>query len=177
MRVGDSRRGGVLFGLLISALLVICVLTFTGIYVARNIRVSSRDRPGGADVSIDVPGGHLSVRAHDKPGEIAAGIPIYPGARARKDSGGDAVVEWSSNRGDKDKGFVVTASDLITDDPMDKVVDYYRRQLPDWVVTKDRKGSIHMELRQGGYQRIVAISEKSDGTHIGVATVGEPASN
>jgi hypothetical protein len=36
---------------------------------------------------------------------------------------------------------------------------------------------VRMELREGGYKRIVAIRERHDGTHIGVASIGEPASN
>jgi hypothetical protein len=38
-------------------------------------------------------------------------------------------------------------------------------------------GEFHMELHEGGYKRIIAIDEKHGRTHIGVATVGEPASN
>jgi hypothetical protein len=56
-------------------------------------------------------------------------------------------------------------------------VDYYRNQLPNWVVVKERHGAVRMELREGGYKRIIGIHERYDGTHIGVASIGEPASN
>ncbi len=164
-----------------SALIVVCILTFAGIYVARNIRVVAHDRANDGDVSIDVPGGHLDVHAHSMSGRVVPGIPLYPGARERKDSGGDAVVEWTSNRSGKegsagDRGFAVSASDMITDDPVDKVADFYRRQLPNWLVTHEGR-EVHMELHDGGYKRIIAIEAKHDGTHIGVASFGEPAAN
>jgi len=60
---------------------------------------------------------------------------------------------------------------------VDQVADYYRKQLPNWVVVREKGGAARMELREGGYQRIVAIRAEHGGTHIGVASVGEPASN
>jgi hypothetical protein len=66
---------------------------------------------------------------------------------------------------------------MVTSDSLDKVVDYYRNQLPNWVVVKERHGAVRMELREGGYKRIIGIHERYDGTHIGVASIGEPASN
>jgi hypothetical protein len=147
------------------------------LFIARNVRVETGTRNGGDTVSIDTPAGHLSVRAHERPGTALAGIPIYPGARAKQGSGGDAVVEWTSNSGASDKGFGVSASETVTSDPLDKVVEYYRAQLPNWLIVDERHGGVRLELRDGGYKRIVSIHEEFDGTHIGVASAGEPASN
>jgi hypothetical protein len=179
MRVSDSqhfRRGGILFGLLASLVIVVCVLTFTGIYIARSIRVSTHERRDGSDVSIDLPGGHFSVHAHDKAGAAVAGIPSYPGARMGDDSGGNAVFEWSSNRDGRDKGFAVSGQEMITDDSVQQVADFYRKQLPNWLVTKDGR-EVKMEFQDGGYKRIIAIEAKHDGTHIGVASFGQAAAN
>jgi len=71
----------------------------------------------------------------------------------------------------------VSASETITDDPASRVEAWYKDQLPNWTIVHERDGAFHMELREGGYKRIVSITEKHDGTHIGVASVGEPASN
>jgi hypothetical protein len=148
------------------------------LYIARHIvhNVTVTDRDGGADVSIDTPGGHLSVRARDTAAKSVPGVPVYPGARPKKDSGGGADIEWNSTYG-PEKGVSVSASETITDDPASAVEEWYKKQLPNWTITHERDGAFHMELRDGGYKRIVSIEEKHDGTHIGVASVGEPASN
>lgn len=178
MKARNWRRGGVLFGLLISALVAVCLLAVLGIYIASHVQVVTHGHGDAADVSIDLPGGHFSVRAHDSRGAAVAGVPIYPGARPDTDnSGGSAVVEWSSNRDGREKGIAVEASSLITSDSVQQVADYYRRQLPNWMFESRRNGEFHMELREGGYKRIIEIDDQHGRTHIGVATVGEPASN
>jgi hypothetical protein len=72
----------------------------------------------------------------------------------------------------------VAGGEYITPDPVEKVRAWYHEHLPNWVVVSDRNGdNARFELNEGGYKRIVALRERSDGTHIGVATIGEPASN
>lgn len=179
MDIRNSRRGGVLLGLLLSALVAVCLVAAFGIYVASQVKIHSHDRPGGGDVSIDLPGGaHFAVHAHEKNRSSVAGVPVYPGSWPdSENSGGGAVIEWGSDRSGKGGGISVEASSMVTDDSVDKVADYYRRQLPNWMFETKRNGEIHMEVHEGGYKRIVAIDEKHGRTHIGVATVGEPASN
>jgi len=178
MRSCGSRRGGIIAGLLVSGLVVVCLIIAGSIFLARNIRIQTTARNGGGnDLTIDTPVGHLSVHAHEKPGTAATDVPLYPGARSARRSGGDAVVEWTSNNGHSDKGFSITASEMVTSDPVDKVLDFYRAQLPNWIVVKESGGEARLELRDGGYKRFIAIHERHDGTHIGVASVGEPASN
>jgi len=178
MKNPNSERGGILGALLITGAVVVCLMILGGIVVARSVHVSTTARNGGDDVSIDLPGGHLEVHAHDKAGTAVKDFPVYPGSHSSEHNrGGDAVVQWSSNNGKSDNGFSVSASESITSDPFDKVVDYYRTQLPNWMITKQRSGHIEFELHDGGYKRVIGIHEESDGTHIGVASVGEPASN
>ena len=88
-----------------------------------------------------------------------------------------ATFEWTSPDGKQDKGMAVGGASLITEDPQSKVLAWYREQLPNWIVITDRDGSTRFELNKGGFKRMVIIHEKSDGTHIGVASVGDPASN
>jgi hypothetical protein len=177
MKSCGSRRGGILSALLLSGLVIVCLMIAGGLFLARNIRVQTTTRNGGDYVSIDTPAGHLSVHAHDKTGSAATDVPLYPGARSTRNSGGDAVVEWNSNNGKGDRGFSLSASEMVTSDSLDKVVDYYRAQLPNWVIVNERGGAVRLELREGGYKRIIGIHERQDGTHIGVASIGEPASN
>ncbi len=177
MKNPDSERGGILGALLITGAVVVCLMIIGGIIVARSVHITTTARNGGDDVSIDLPGGHLDIRAHDKAGTVVKDIPIYPGSHSSERKGGDAVIQWSSNKDGGDNGFSVSASESITSDPFDKVVDYYRTQLPSWTITKQRNGHTEFELHEGGYKRVIGIREESDGTHIGVASVGEPASN
>lgn len=104
-------------------------------------------------------------------------MPLYPGATRPGKSGGGASVEWTSSDGKDDKGVAVAAGEFFTTDPPDKVLAWYRARLPNWVIATGEDGISHLELREGGYKRVVVIKRKSDGTHIAVASVGEPASN
>jgi hypothetical protein len=176
MHTEDPRRGGILSGLLLTALGIVVLMVVAGVFVTRNIRIITSHRRGGDDVSIDIPGGHLNVRAHGSLNPTSLGIPIYPGAVQNHDGGG-AAVEWSSSDGKEDKAIAVAGAELITQDSSDQVLAYYRNQLPNWVIATNRDGSTRLELNKDGYKRIVAIKETRDGTHIGVATIGEPASN
>jgi hypothetical protein len=174
----NSERGGVLFGLFLSAFAVMCLFVIGGIYLASQIRVHTAEKPGSADLSIDTPAGNFTMRAHENAGSAAVGVPLYPGARnGVRSNGGDAVFEWSSKNGAHDRGFAVSASEMVTGDPLEKVVAFYKAQLPDWIIINERDGATRIELAEGGYKRIIAIRERHDGTHIGVASVGEPASN
>lgn len=177
MKNSNPERGGILGALLITGAVIVCLMIIGGIIVARSIHVTTTARNGGDDVSIDLPGGHLEVRAHDKAGTAVKDFPIYPGSHSSERKGADAVIQWSSDKGGDNNGFSVSASESITSDSFDKVVDYYRTQLPSWTVTKQRSGHVEFELHNGGYKRVIGIREESDGTHIGVASVGEPASN
>ena len=176
MRNSLSRRGGIISGLLMTFAVIVILAMAAGIYIARNVRVETAHRRGGDDVSIDTPGGNFTVRAHENLDPAAVGIPIYPGATRHKDGGG-AVLQWTSNDGKEDKGFSVVGAELTTPDPAYKVIDYYRKQLPNLMVVTDHDGATRLEYKEGGYKRIIVIREKYDGTHIGVASVGEPASN
>jgi hypothetical protein len=172
----SARTGGVLSTLLFLFLAIITASIVGGLYIARNVRVKTTHRHGGDDVSIETPGGRISIRAHEDLDPALVGIPIYPGSTRRKDSG-VATFEWASADGNVEKGVSFAAAGLYTPDPSSKVLEYYRTQLPGWVVVTERDGSTRFEFRKGGYKRMIAIHEKNDGTHIGIASAGEPASN
>jgi hypothetical protein len=176
MRTPYSRNGGILAGLLFTGLAIIFLAVIAGIVIARNVRIQTHDRNNGGEVSIDTPGGHLSIRGREYSDPKLTGIPMYPGARQLKDGGG-AVFEWTSDDGATEKGFSVVGAEMFTRDPASEVISYYRDKLPNLMVIRERNGTTRLEYKEGGYKRIIAIHEKSDGTHIGVASVGEPASN
>lgn len=177
-RFGDAgERGGIITGLLTFFGIAIVLVVGCGFYLAHNVRVQTTHRANGENVAIDIPGGHINIQAHENldPGSI--GVPIYPGAsRTRRDSGG-ATFSWTSNDGKKDKSLGVAGAEYITNDSPDRVLAWYRGQSPHWILVEERDGMGHLELREGGHRRIVGIKEKSDGTHISIASIGEPASN
>jgi hypothetical protein len=172
----DARRGGILSGLLFTFLMCVALAVVAGMYIARNVRVETMHRHGGDDVSIDTPGGRLAIRAHEDLDPAAVGVPIYPGATRRKDSG-VATFEWSSADGKQEKGLAFAGASLFTQDDSQKVLAYYRSQLPNWMAVTDHDGSTRFELRKGGYRRMIIVHEKDGGTNIGIASVGDPASN
>ena len=172
----DARRGGIISGLLSIVGLFVAIALVGGFYLANNVRVQTTHRNNGENVAIDVPGGHINIQAHDRLDAAALGVPVYPGASRRHDSGG-ATLRWSSDDGKSDKGIGVAGAEYVTDDSADRVLAWYRGQSPHWVVVEEHGDITHLELREGGYRRMVGIKEKSDGTHISVASIGEPASN
>jgi hypothetical protein len=176
MRTTNPRRGGILGSLLFTAAAIVVLTTLTGIYVIRNVRVETSHSRGGDDVSIRTPGGSFKIRAHEDLDPSLLGIPVYPGAK-RTDESGAASFEWNSADGRNDKALAVGGASLFTPDPPGKVLAWYRAQLPDWIIVTERGGNTRMEFKRGGLKRIVAIHEKRDGTHIGVASIGAPASN
>jgi len=74
-------------------------------------------------------------------------------------------------------GFSVVAAEYSTPDSIDRVIDFYRGQLPHWIVSRSRRRGFQMHYSENGYRRIVAIEERGGRTRIGLASLGEPASN
>ena len=173
----QSRRGGILFGLLLSALVLVCLTIAAGLWIARNVSVSAERSARGENVSIRTPAGDLSVRGgHELPDPASLGVPVYPGAQraVHNRHGGGAVVEWNSRDDTNDGGFSIAAIELVTPDPVDKVFSWYRERLPDFVEKQTGTGR---ELHDKADKLHIGIAEKADGTHIGIAQVGEPPAN
>ncbi|HXJ40054.1 MAG TPA: hypothetical protein VNH18_12325 [Bryobacteraceae bacterium] len=176
-QTGKACRGGIISGLLTFFAILVLLAVAGSVYLAHNVRVQTTHRHGGDSVAIDVPGGHINIRAHENMDPTAIGVPVYPGATRRRDNNGGASFQWTSSDGRDEKGVSVAAGEYVTSDPADKVLSWYRAQLPNWLIVTGEDGVEHLELREGGYKRIVAIKRKFDGTHIAVASVGDPASN
>jgi hypothetical protein len=162
----------------VAALAVVVIGVACMVYLVRGIRVDTTRRSGGDDVSIHIPGGgQLEIRGHEKLDPEALGVPIYPDAR-RTDQKGGATFSWTSQDGQSDKALSIAAADYVTADSAAKVLEWYRSHLPDWTVATDHgRDDARFELSKDGFKRVIAIREKSDGTHIAVATFGKPASN
>jgi hypothetical protein len=174
-----SQRGGALAGVL-AAFLILAALAVVGVflagmYVAENIHVEKTRNAKGETVQVDTPIGSMRVQEHKHLDPKLIGVPVYPNASREDDDSHAASVDFSFDSGHKE--FTILAANYSTVDPIDQVKQFYHHELPHWMITQRRAGSVHMEYTEDGYKRIVVISEKHGRTWIGLASVGEPASN
>jgi hypothetical protein len=179
MKRNPSQQGGALAGVL-AAFLILAALAVVGVfmagmYVADNIHVQKTKTAKGETVEVETPLGSMRVQEHKKLDPKLIGVPVYPGAIRQDDDNHAASVDFSFDSGHKE--FTLVAAEYSTDDSIDKVKDFYHRELPHWMITQKHDGGLHMEYTEDGYKRIIAITEKHGKTHIGLASVGEPASN
>jgi hypothetical protein len=172
----QSRRGGIISGLLFAGMMVFLVMLLAAVVVTRSVHVKSIDGINGRDVAILVPGGRLSIRTRDHMDPAIVGVPVYPGASRTDDSGG-AHFEWSSSDGRTDKNLYVVGGEFHTKDPASDVVEFYRRQLPSLMIVSEKDNDTRLEYKDGGIKRIISIHEKNGETRIGVASVGGRESN
>jgi hypothetical protein len=175
MQQRNSRQGGIISGLLFAGMVVFMTLFVLGVVVTRTIHVKSLHTDDGGEVAIDTPGGRLNIRAHDHMNPAINGIPVYPGAY-RADDGG-ANIEWASSDGRSDKNLYIIGGEFRTSDSVSQVVEFYRRQLPSLMIVSRHNESARLEYKDGGMQRIVSIEERHGETRIGVASIGDRASN
>jgi len=176
MKNPHSCRGGVIFRFLLFCALLVLLASLAGVRLMRNFHFRTVSRNGGDDVAFETPAGSFRVRAHEKLDPAAVGVPVYPGAR-RTDSSGGAEFEWVSADGRDEKGMSVSGAKFLTSDPASKVIEFYRGQLSNLVVIKEHGRRTRLEYTEHSLKRIIVIHEENDGTHIGVAAVGPPASN
>lgn len=179
MKRNHSQTGGVLAGVLVAVLILAALAVLgvfmAGIYFAENIHVEKSKGAHGETVKIDTPIGSMRVKAHEKLDPKLIGVPVYPGAIREDEHGGGASFEFDSDSTHKE--FTVMGAEYSTDDSIDKVKEFYHRELPHWMISKSRHGNLQMEFTEDGYKRIVSIHEQDGKTRIGLASVGEPASN
>ena len=97
------------------------------------------DKKGAEKVDIDTPVGALHVHTDVDPSQI--GLPVYPGARPKaEDDSGDkhrANVNISSSL----FGVKVVALEYETDDPPDKLIPFYQRELKKYGKVLQCKGT------------------------------------
>lgn len=173
----NNRRGGALAGIMLMVLILgalgIAALVTTGLYVADNVNVT-RDRAWD-ETTVETPFGSVHVRDNAKLDPRHMGVPIYPGAVREHDS--RQLASFRFDFGDVHKAFAISAAEYRTSDSVDRVTEFYRDQLPHWLISQKDNGCLQLSFTKQGYKRIVAISEDGGETRIGLASVGEPASN
>jgi hypothetical protein len=173
----NNRRGGAIAGVIL-IVLVLGVLGFftllsTGVYVAHHLRVTENDDRG--DTTVETPFGSVHVRENDSLDPQHLGVPIYPGAH--RESHSRKLASFHFDFGDVHKAFALSAAEYRTSDSVDRVTDFYRDQLPHWLISQKEDGRMQFSFTRHGYKRFVCIYEDDGETRIALASVGEPASN
>ncbi len=147
---------GVAVIVVIGALAIAGLIVF-GLRVARQTRVQNRN----GNVRIESPFG--SVESTNNPADVghALGIDVYPKARVLKGKAANINVA----------GMQTVAAEFETDDPVEKVADFYKAKLPN--ATINQSGEDHYSIVSTGRNNIVTIKiQPSDnGTLIKVASV------
>lgn len=174
----NRRRGGALAGIILTMLIVglvgFAVLVSTGLYIADHVRVSAGD--GGRDsATVETPFGTIRVHDHSRFDIGHFGVPLYPGAARVHNS--RALASLHFDLGDLHKDLSFSAAEYRTSDSVERVTDFYRSELPHWLISERNDGCMHLSFTKGGYKRIIAIREQDGETRIALASVGEPASN
>jgi len=167
------ERGGVLG---VALLVVLAVVALSGVAVfqiiesfAREFRVDHQKNRNGEAVRVSTPVGSVRIQSHRSLDMRQLGIPVYPGAVLEKGNKGASFEVEHDGRSEE---LIVTASVYSTDDSVTAVRDFYRKEMPHWILTKDG-----IEYTEHGYRRIITITRKHGRTWIAVASIGEPASN
>ena len=171
-----DQRGGILMSSLVGTLLFVFAIVAIVVVIASNVRVHHENIGNGARVSIDTPMGNVKIDARDNLRPETVGIPVYPGAVREHDKNGGVTFDFDGNEGERKQFAVITAS-YSTSDSAEQVREFYRSRLPHWIFTHRDNDKLDIEYSEGGYKRIVAVDEQHGRTHIGIASVGEPAVN
>ena len=173
----NHRRGGAVAGIILSILILgalgIAALVATGLFIADHTRVT--ENAARNEATIDTPFGTIHVRDNARLDPRHLGVPIYPGAVREEDSRKLASLRFDF--GDVHKAFAVSAAEYRTSDPVERVTDFYRDQLPHWLFSQKGDGCVQLSFTKHGYKRMVAIYEDGGETRIALASMGEPASN
>ena len=175
MRHPDSRHGGIVSVVLFAGMMLFLLMLVTGSIVTRTVRVHTADGEHRTNVAIDTPAGRFHIRAGNHMSGSMDGIPVYPGAFSVKDGG--VNFEWASKDGDSDKNLNIVGGEFRTKDSVSQVVEFYRRQLPSLMIVSRHNDYVRFEYKDGGFRRIVSIEEDHGETRIGVASIGDRASN
>jgi hypothetical protein len=94
-------------------------------------------------VEIKTPLGELKVQSEADPKQL--GMPLYPGARLAQDNErDDDHGSMNLSLGNDEFGFKVVAIQLMSDDPVEKVLSFYRPELGKKGKVQECKGDLNI---------------------------------
>lgn len=162
-------------------------------FLASNVKVQVNQGVNSKEVTVKTPFGNLEVNKKAQVSESSVGLPIYPEARPAQNDH-SAVVNLDLPGKTK---LRIVAGKFETDDPLEKVRDFYQNRLTaeDGPFTRearidsdhhdlddkdtgnftgtDESGKTVFKLKQKGDERIVALEKTSDGTRIELVRVSK----
>ena len=140
------------------AVLGLCIVAATifGLHVARHTHVQNRD----GNVRVDTPFGTVETTTNPSDAARQLGVDLYPGAHVLKSNTANIGIA----------GVNAVAAELESDDPADKVADFYKTKFPDATV-KVSGSRYEIVAKQKDNLVTIKIEPQGDKTHIKVATV------
>jgi flagellar basal body-associated protein FliL len=148
--------------IVVAAIIVVGVIgaisaTVIGLHIARNTHVEERD----GKVKVQTPFGTVETSENADEASKNLGVAVYPGARATKGNSANVNVG----------GMHTTSVQLETDDPPEKVAEFYRSQLPNANVNTG-EGDHYTIVSTQNHNMITVNIEGEDGkTRIAIASV------
>ena len=144
-----------------------------GVYRAKKaVREAIQMDNSGKSVEIQTPSGPLKLGSQAaKPGDMIAGVPVYPGATALEGGG-------QFSFGDK---FSVGGQVFVTNDDVEQVVEFYKEKLGPDLRAVQEEGNYHLSIQKGTKEHptVVTISvakdEDSGKTRITISHMGGEA--
>jgi zinc-ribbon domain len=131
-------------------------LTVIGLRIARHTHVTQN----GDNVHVEGPFGTINTNPSDVSRDL--GIDVYPGARMLKSNGANVQIA----------GMHTVAAEFESDDPADKVADFYKSKFPNanvnvsnqdhyTIVSTDKKNLITINIEKQGEKTLIHIASIS----------------
>jgi hypothetical protein len=126
-------------------------------------------------VRVDTPLGTIRAQKREKIDPKLLGMPLYPNATIVKGKAAGARVDLDLDFADQSLEVMVV--NMETPDPADKVIDFYRREAPGFLLSHRPDGSAELHWGRGRLKKVVVIDGKRAKTCIALANAGEPEAN
>ncbi len=125
------------------------------------------DKAGGKKVDIESPLGSLHVATNEKAKSEDTGLPVYPGARVAPEETASSDSQAANvSMGFAGFGLKVIARKYESDDPPDKLLDFYRKALAKYGKVTECKGDLDMNTGKNGTEVKCSPSSR-DKTELG----------
>lgn len=152
-------------------LMLVFLMSIVAMLPACSIQVDDKDKKN-AKVDIQTPLANLKVDTNEKSADN--GIPVYPGARPRPQTDGD-THRANVNIAGFGFGLKVIAAEYLTDDPPEKVRDFYQdkmKKFGDVIVCKGHNdnGTNYKVHSKDGDAKVSCSGNSGDGWEVKVGT-------